>query len=140
MHYLVDEEHALCYFAGFRERPRLMTLTAIDAEVTKEQPFHLYFSTRQIELPENLLDCWKRLPVICIPAPTKMVYRAGPALLYYVTWANQLVVNRQIVPQEPELIALASRRTSWLRTHFTSARGKRTFDNPTEWDRVKVGW
>lgn len=69
-----------------------------------------------------------------------MVYRTGRGLLYYMAWADELVVNRQIVPQEPELIALASRRKTWLGAHFTSARGKRTFDNPAEYDRLEGGW
>lgn len=138
--YLAESENALCYYAGFKERPSLATLPAINAAVAKQQVFHLYFSKREIEFPANLNDCWKRLPVIHASSPTNMIYKTGPALLYYVRWADQFIVDRRIVPQEPELLTLADRLLTWLRAHFSSARGKRAFDNRAEYERLKGGW
>lgn len=64
--------------------------------------------------------------------------RARPHV--YVQWADQFLVERRIISQERDLLALATRLQQWLRASFTSARGKRTFDNPAEYDRLKGGW
>jgi hypothetical protein len=101
--------------------------------------FDLSTEEREIEFPANLNECWKRLPVIHTSSPTNMIYKTGPALLYYVQWADQFVVDRRIAPQEPELLTLADRLLTWLRTHFISARGKRAFDNRAEYERLKAG-
>jgi hypothetical protein len=135
--HLGESESVRCYYAAFAEQPRLTAPAALVTTIADKPIFQLYFATREIEFPVNLNDCWKRLPVIHVPSPTRMRYETKEALFYYVHWADQFIVDRRIVPQEPELLALADRLGAWLRAHFTSARGKRAFDNHAERERLK---
>jgi hypothetical protein len=139
LRYLGESELAHCYYAGFEERPRLASAAEI-CRALGSGPRDLYFSTSELDFPSGLDGCWKRMPVIHVSTPTTMGYRTGNGSLYYVEWANQLLVARRIVAQEAGLLELADRLEAWLRTRFTSARGKRTFDNHAEYHRLKGGW
>lgn len=133
-------EIALCYYAPANDRPALATASTVAAALDPQKLFHLYFSTDVVEVFANPRDCWKRLPVIYITSPFRMIYRTGAADLYYMRWARELIVKRQVVQQQRELLALTDRLMIWLNAHFTSARGEKAFDNNAEYERLKGGW
>lgn len=138
--HLGERESARCYLAGFRQPLRLVTAAELPAAEADGHAVAIYLSTRELAFPDNLRDCWKRLPVIHVSSPTTIHYTTGTGHLYYVQWAKQVLVERRLEPQEAALLALADRLQAWLRTHFTSARYKHAFDNPTEYERLQGGW
>lgn len=139
--YLGERERAHCYFAGWRERPRRLAPPDLcEALAADVQSFDLFFSVHDVEFPGELRNCWKHLPVIHLPSPTHMNYRTGRGTLFFLRWADEVLVDGHVARQQEQLVDLARRLRSWLSMRFTSERGERTFDNSSEYQRLKGGW
>jgi hypothetical protein len=138
--YLGNHERADVYFAGWRERPRRMGARDVTLALADAASFDVFFAVRDVDFPSELRDCWKRLPVIHLPSPIHMSYRTGNGELYFLRWAEEFLIDGQVSRQEAQLIDLGNRLRSWLATRFVSERGKGTFDNRAEYERLMGGW
>ena len=138
--HLVEELRAHCYVGGWREPARPCSSSEAIATLRAHTSWTLLFAARPVELPGELRDCWRRLPVIQLETPITIRYQTGKGWLHYVHYANERFVDGELVAQDPELLALATRLRAWLQSRFTSVRGRGTFDNPREHERLKGGW
>lgn len=129
---------ALIYVEPWREPIALRS--ARDAvAVLGDGAYNLYFAAGPVEFPEQRRDCWKKLPVIHLGSPYRMVSETGEGTLYCLQWATERVVAGRAVAQDAALVALGKRVLAWLPTHFTyTGRCKRCFDNPQEAVRLKL--
>lgn len=96
-----------------------------------------------LQLPDTAVDTleaeeifWKRNEAIHISSPFQMGLDREETLLYYIKFSNEYVQDEAIIRKSPAFTNLTSSLLVWLRTHFVSWRGPRSFDNPNEHLRI----
>ena len=156
--FFADEPGAVLHFAGLHEAPRALskseTIDALHAagwheldstgaapgwlaEHMSRKPFHLFATNQPVEFPENLRDCWKRIPVVQLKNPTRINCNRGQGWMYSVRYAEDVFRDGELVPQPAEFLAFARRLIVSLRAHFASPLGPRSLHNPDEYERLK---
>lgn len=114
-------------------------------KVETEPGWDLFLSDERASSPDELSVKWWRwqdIPVIHIWGPRVIVDNAGNTIstMYYMEYAEQVVQNLAVVPQPRVFLQLTKAITEWLKNHYTSERGKGTFDNPVELARYQESW
>lgn len=75
---------------------------------------------------------WKRFEIIELKSPTVMVYGRVKALLYYINFSNEYIVENAVQRKSAEFLKLTNALLDWLAREFVSWRGRFCFDNPDE--------
>ena len=138
---LVEVEHTTAYLEQWNALPRVSTLDELRHAIEAENGYmELAFALGTLSVPDDLRDFWKRAPIVRIGSPTSIRYDTGVGTLYELEWAEQVFDEGVVVAQPAELLALGRRLQTWLSSRFVSTRGKKTYDEPTEFARLVGGW
>lgn len=139
---LVGHETSRIWFVECDAPPRLVDVDEARARVvdalTRHRPYEVLFANSDVDLAgPKPRAWWKSFPVIQLGSPTHMHYSIDvSALLHYLEYAEQVVVEGAIVAQPRELLDFAKRVVRRLGEEFVSSRGRHTLDSPTELARV----
>lgn len=136
--HLVERDGAVAWLAPGRAPAAPASVDAIATAIAGDASYDIYLApdARALRFADQR-EPWRRLPVIHLGTPTRMVLAGGVGLLFYLRWAEQVLVDGRPVAHDPALLALGARLRRFLAARFGSDRGRGTFDSADERARLR---
>lgn len=117
---------------------------AESSSLVAPSPFRLIYATADTTTLKAIPHCsakdervfWQSSEVVRIKSPIHMNFSNQRALLYYIEFSNEYVLDGEIQGKSKSFRQLTANLVEWLKAEFVSWRGSSCFDNPEENIRI----